>query len=155
MSLGRFQHFGEQSKRFNEIIKILSKYKLADWVKDSAPQHLKDMFKTAAGDDILQYTPEERIRMAITELGTTFIKFGQVLSTRADLVGPELAEELSMLQANTPADPPEVARATVEAELGKPPERIYAEFEPEAMASASIGQVHAAGHEHQLVESKK
>ncbi len=144
MSLGRFQHFGEQSKRFNEIIKILSKYKLADWVKDSAPQHLKDMFKTAAGDDIIQYTPEERIRMAITELGTTFIKFGQVLSTRADLVGPELAEELSMLQANTPADPPDVARATVEAELGKPLEEIYAEFEPEAMASASIGQVHAA-----------
>jgi ubiquinone biosynthesis protein len=144
MNLGRFQHFGEQSKRFNEIIRILSKYKLADWVKDSAPQHLKDMFKTAAGDDILQYTPEERIRMAITELGTTFIKFGQVLSTRADLVGPELAEELSMLQANTPADPPDVARATVEAELGKPLEEIYAEFEPEAMASASIGQVHAA-----------
>jgi ubiquinone biosynthesis protein len=144
MSPGRFQRFAEESKRFNEIIKILSKYKLADWVKDSAPQHLKDKFKTAGGDDILPYTHEERIRMAITELGTTFIKFGQVLSTRADLVGPELAEELSMLQANTPADPPEVARATVEAELGKPVEEIYAEFEPEAMASASIGQVHAA-----------
>jgi len=144
MSPGRFQRFAEESKRFNEIIKILSKYKLADWVRDSAPQHLKDRFKTAEGDDILQYTRDERIRMAITDLGTTFIKFGQVLSTRADLVGPELAEELSLLQAHTPADPPEVARGTVEAELGKPAQEIYAEFEPEAMASASIGQVHAA-----------
>lgn len=144
MNPGRLQHFAEQSKRFNEIIKILSKYQLADWVKDSAPQHLKDVFKTAGGEDILQYTREERIRMALTELGTTFIKFGQVVSTRSDLVGPDLARELSMLQDNTPADPPDVARATIEAELGKPPEEIFAEFDPEAMASASIGQVHAA-----------
>ena len=66
--------------------------------------------------------------MALTELGTTFIKFGQVLSTRTGLVGPDLAGELSMLQDNTPADPPEVARATIETELGKPPEEVFAEF---------------------------
>lgn len=144
MSPRRIQQFIEQSRRFNDIVRILSKYKLADWIKDSYPQHLKGRFKTAEGDDLLQYTPEERIRMAITELGTTFIKFGQVMSTRPDVVGPELARELTMLQADTPTDPPDTARSIVERELGKPPGDLYAEFAPEAMASASIGQVHRA-----------
>jgi ubiquinone biosynthesis protein len=82
--------------------------------------------------------------MALTELGPTFIKLGQVLSTRADLVGPALAQELSELQANTPAEAPPSIRATVESELGRPVEALFAHFEARAFASASIGQVHRA-----------
>ena len=63
---------------------------------------------------------EARIRLALTELGTTFIKLGQNLSTRADLVGPALAQELSALQSDTPADSPEAVRRTVESELERP-----------------------------------
>lgn len=96
------------------------------------------------GRSISDMTPAERLREAFTELGTTFIKLGQVLSTRPDVVGDEVAEELTKLQADVPADPPEVARETIVAELGKPPEQIFAEFTPTAMASASIAQVHAA-----------
>ena len=83
------------------------------------------------------------IRLALTELGTTFIKFGQVLSTRPDIVTPSLADELAKLQTDTPPDPPEVVRETIIAELGLPPEELFDEFDPIPIASASIGQVHA------------
>ncbi len=89
-------------------------------------------------------SPEVRLRMALTELGTTFIKLGQILSTRADLIGPDMAEELTKLQADVPPDDPEVVGQTVENELGRPLEALFAEFELEAMGSASIGQVHRA-----------
>ncbi len=60
----------------------------------------------------------ERLRSALTELGTTWIKFGQILSLRPDLVGLDVAGELEQLQADVPADPPGVARALVESALG-------------------------------------
>ena len=82
--------------------------------------------------------------MALTELGTTYIKLGQMLSTREDIVGPEIAAELSKLQADVPADPPEYVRARIEEELGAPVEELYAEFDFVPLGSASIGQVHAA-----------
>ena len=69
---------------------------------------------------------------------------GQMVSQRPDMVGPELAEELASLQADTPADPPEVVRETVETELGEPVEDIFPWFNFEALASASVGQVHVA-----------
>jgi ubiquinone biosynthesis protein len=82
--------------------------------------------------------------MALTELGTTFIKFGQMLSTRADLVGHEVAAELAHLQSNTPPDPAGTAERTIMEELGKAPNELFAEFDPVPFASASIAQVHAA-----------
>jgi ubiquinone biosynthesis protein len=82
--------------------------------------------------------------LALTDLGTTFIKLGQVLSTRQDMVGLEIAQELSHLQSGTPADPPEVVIATVEKELGRPIAECFRDFDPVALASASIGQVHRA-----------
>ncbi len=91
-----------------------------------------------------RHSREVRIRLAITELGPTFIKLGQILSTRPDLVGVELAEELTLLQDDIPADTPDVVRHTVESELRRPLKDIFSQFDPFPLASASIGQVHRA-----------
>jgi ubiquinone biosynthesis protein len=133
-----------QSARFNEILGTLVHYGMADWVKDPFPDFIKDRFKTSDGADVRELTPGVRARLALTELGPTFIKLGQIASTRIDLVGPEMAEELEKLQADTPADPPEVVLATIEAELGTPASECFAEFNASAIASASIGQAHMA-----------
>jgi ubiquinone biosynthesis protein len=131
-------------KRLEQIVRILAVYGLADWLGKELPTFVEKRLVARDGRSISDMTPAERLREAFTELGTTFIKLGQVLSTRPDVVGDEVAEELTKLQADVPADPPEVARETIVAELGKPPEQIFAEFTPTAMASASIAQVHAA-----------
>ena len=134
----------ESSARAGEIVSVLARYQLAGFMKESTPEHLRKVFRTKSGDDLTQFTKEQRIRMAAIKLGTTFIKLGQMMSTRTDLFGPALTEELSHLQSKTPADPFEVVREIVETELGGKIEELFAEFEPEALASASIGQVHQA-----------
>ena len=91
-----------------------------------------------------QATAPERLRLALEELGPTFIKLGQVLSTRADLVGPEFRLELAKLQDDAPHLPAEVVQELVRTELGGEPESVFAKFDPEPLAAASIGQAHAA-----------
>ncbi|HSW12505.1 MAG TPA: ubiquinone biosynthesis regulatory protein kinase UbiB [Solimonas sp.] len=86
----------------------------------------------------------ERIRMALEELGAVFIKFGQALSTRPDIVPADIAVELAKLQDRVPPFPGEQAREIIERELGKPVSELFAEFEVVPMASASVAQVHAA-----------
>jgi ubiquinone biosynthesis protein len=135
-----YRHVG----RWYEILAVLSKYELAAWIGRLGPDFTKDLLKARGGAAIARLPWETRLRMAMAELGPTFIKLGQVLSTRPDLVGVKLAEEFQQLQENVPADPPEVVRKLIESELGKPVEELFAEFEPQAMASASIGQVHRA-----------
>jgi predicted unusual protein kinase regulating ubiquinone biosynthesis (AarF/ABC1/UbiB family) len=80
----------------------------------------------------------------LLQLGPTFIKIGQSLSTRADLLPLEYVQELSQLQDRVPAFSSEVAISVVESELGKPIETLFKEFEPSPLASASLGQVHRA-----------
>ncbi|HSK08062.1 MAG TPA: AarF/UbiB family protein [Vicinamibacterales bacterium] len=85
-----------------------------------------------------------RLRRALEELGPTFIKFGQALSTRADLLAPELIAELSLLQDAVPALAPGVAERAVEEALHAPVARVFAAFDPVPLAAASIAQVHEA-----------
>jgi ubiquinone biosynthesis protein len=96
------------------------------------------------GEPRSHQTRAERIRSAIEELGPTFVKFGQVLSTRSDLVPPDLLVELAKLQDRVPPFPFEQVREIVEAELGAPLEEIFDSFDPDVLASASLGQVHRA-----------
>ncbi len=85
-----------------------------------------------------------RIRMALEDLGPIFVKFGQLLSTRRDLLPEDIAEELAKLQDHVPSFPGEKARALIERAYGRSLEEVFLEFDPNPLASASIAQVHAA-----------
>jgi ubiquinone biosynthesis protein len=88
--------------------------------------------------------PGERLALALSELGPAFIKLGQVLSTRSDLLGEQVAEDLTKLQDQLPAFSAFQARATIETELGARIEELYAQFDDEPVSAASISQVHYA-----------
>jgi ubiquinone biosynthesis protein len=130
--------------RATDVVRVLVKYGLATWLNGTGWEPARRLLTSHAGDVLTDQSFAVRVRMALTDLGTTFIKLGQVLSTRPDLVGPDVAQEMSRLQTSTPADPPDVATAIVEKELGKPIAECFAEFDGNAIASASIGQVHRA-----------
>jgi ubiquinone biosynthesis protein len=85
-----------------------------------------------------------RLRLALERLGPIFVKFGQVLSTRRDLLPPDVADELARLQDRVPPFPAAQARVLVERAYGRPIEAVFASFEAEPVASASIAQVHFA-----------
>jgi len=89
-------------------------------------------------------TRGERLRKAMEELGPVFVKFGQLLSTRRDLLPPDIADELAKLQDDVPPFPPEQSVAIIETALGKSIDELFASFETVPMASASVAQVHAA-----------
>ena len=90
------------------------------------------------------YTRPEHVRVALEELGATFIKLGQILSTRSDLVPPDLQRELAKLQDAVPPVPAAAIRKAVEVELGHPIETLFAAFDLTPLAAGSIGQAHAA-----------
>ena len=100
-----------------------------------APWHLFPQPKLDRGD---------RLRLAFEELGPVFVKFGQILSTRRDLLPDDMALSLKNLQDRVPPFPGEVAQGIIEKSLGAPVEELFAQFSKEPMASASVAQVHAA-----------
>ncbi|MFN2360145.1 MAG: ubiquinone biosynthesis regulatory protein kinase UbiB [Marinobacter sp.] len=100
-----------------------------------APWHLFPQPKLDRGD---------RLRLAFEELGPVFVKFGQILSTRRDLLPDDMALSLKNLQDKVPPFPGEVAQGIIEKSLGAPVAELFAEFSREPMASASVAQVHAA-----------
>lgn len=131
--------------RMNEIIKVLAKYGF-----EGIAQHLTDKdIKYLPVEKFFppQDTPIDmntRIRLVLQDLGTTFIKLGQTLSTYPELIGFELADELSNLQESAPVDEFEEVKESIESEFSKPLEDIFDEFSEKPIASASIGQVHTA-----------
>ena len=86
----------------------------------------------------------QRLREALESLGPIFVKFGQVLSTRRDLMPPDIADELALLQDRVPPFDPDIAIATIERSFRRPLGEIFVSFEREPVASASIAQVHFA-----------
>lgn len=131
-------------RRWQEILAVLRRYGLAGWLSHFPQLPFRDYLKDSEGLPLTRQSREVRIRKALTELGPTFIKLGQTLSARPDLVGPTLAEELESLRADVLPDPPAVVRRILAEELGELMELEIAEFEEIPIAAASIGQVHAA-----------
>jgi ubiquinone biosynthesis protein len=120
-----------RARRRGEIATILSRHGLGYLVdrvhqRDASP------------------TPPEHVRLALEELGPTFVKLGQVLSTRSDLLPPEYLAELAKLQDAAPALPSGVAASVIEEELGRPLSEVFSSFDDAALAAASIGEAHAA-----------
>jgi ubiquinone biosynthesis protein len=134
----------QNARRLTEVLGVLGRYGLADWLGGRKVGWLRRRLRSSGGEVLGDVPREARVRLALTELGSTYIKFGQMLSTRGDLVGPALAQELAQLRSNTPPDPAEAVRATIEAELGKSLDDVFRTFEEQPLASASIGQVHRA-----------
>lgn len=130
-------------RRWREILAVLRRYGLADWLtRFRLP--FRDALKDRGGVPLSQYSREERVRMALTDLGPTFIKLGQILSARPDLVGPKLGEELKRLRADVRPDEIEKVRATLRMELGDDYQSHFRSIDSEPLATASIGQVHRA-----------
>lgn len=144
MKIGSIPQIYRNLRRWQEIIFVLRRYGLADWLSHVKVDFIRDWLKDSHGVPLASYSRESRVRMALTDLGPTFIKLGQVLSLRPDLVGPQLAEELQQLQTQVPADSFDRIRAKTELELKGPLEKYFSTFEPTPIASASIGQVHRA-----------
>lgn len=131
--------------RLVQIVRAAHRYGLADWAAHADRIGVTERIASHFADpELVGLSTGARLRGALTELGTTWIKFGQMLSLRADLVGDEIAAELERLHDEVPADPPGVAHALIESELGLTIDALFASFDAEPFASGSVAQVHRA-----------
>lgn len=139
-----YRHIG----RYRQILAVLFKYGFGDLVDRLKVGRYVEIgarvFGRERGEPVGVQTRYERIRMAFEELGPTFVKMGQILSTRPDLVPVALAEELSRLQDSVPPFPFGQAKELIEAELGAAISEIFMSIEETPLAAASIAQVHRA-----------
>jgi ubiquinone biosynthesis protein len=141
--LQTFRHL----RRYQQIGRILTRYGFGHVLtqlgigRAITPGLEKLRFSSA---EILRATPAERVRMVIEELGPTFIKLGQILSTRSDIIPADLIKQLEKLQDTVPPTDFSLIQAQVEKELKKPLNELFPTFDPAPVASASLGQVHLA-----------
>lgn len=134
--------------RYRQILAVLFKYGFGDLVDVlKIEQYLEiglQMISRKRREQVERLARPERLRMALEELGPTFIKLGQMLSTRPDLIAVEFIEELSKLQDRVPPFSHTEVAKIIESELGGPPKDMFEHFEEGPLAAASIGQVHRA-----------
>ncbi len=140
-------HHLRQFGRMLKISAILSRYQLDEFLEAThlyRPMRLVRFFTPWGGADIADKPRGERLRLALNEMGPIYVKFGQIISTRRDLVAPDIADELALLQDQVPPFPGDEAQAIVEQALKKPVSELFSTFDLEPLASASIAQVHGA-----------
>ena len=135
-------------RRYRQIIGILIKYGFQDILSDAGMSLRARVVETFLPKDLVEkihsHSKSERMRMAVEELGTTYIKLAQILSNRPDVIPLELVAEFEKLQTHVPPFPGEEARKIIEQELGKSIDDVFMKFEDTPFASASIAQVHKA-----------
>ena len=134
--------------RYRQIMMVLAKYRLEEVLRYVGMEKYLPI-AWALGWVLrgpwrkMAYTKPERMRMAIEELGTSFVKLGQLLSTRTDLLPPAYIKELSKLQSSLKPLPVEVAKKVISNELGRSTDEVFRSFDQHPIGVASIGQVHS------------
>jgi len=132
--------------RYNQILRVLLKYGFEDLVyyleENKEYTFIQKFIPKSTKKHVSQYSKWAKMRLVCEELGPTFVKFGQILSNRPDLVPLALTLELEKLQDNVPPMPENIAKKVVEEELKDKVEHLFAWFEPVPFASASMAQVH-------------
>jgi ubiquinone biosynthesis protein len=134
-------------RRYRRIAEVLVRHGFGALVAQLGLDQALDLRQRLAPDPeqpVTRKTAAVHLREAIEELGPTFIKFGQIASTRPDFFPPEFIDELASLQDSVPPAPWEEIQATIEAELGRPLDKLFLVVDPTPIASASLGQVYAA-----------
>lgn len=136
-------------KRYRQILGVLIKYGFGHVIEQLNIDYYLELGKRIVSlgtmsKKIERLSQAERLRLAMEELGPTFIKLGQILSTRPDLVPPEYSEEFSKLQDRVPPLEAAVIRNEIESQLGQSIEESFASFDDESIAAGSIAQVHRA-----------
>ncbi|HET9191008.1 MAG TPA: ubiquinone biosynthesis regulatory protein kinase UbiB [Rudaea sp.] len=121
--------------RLDDLVESTHLFRPLRWLRPLLPRPRANIANLARG---------ARLREALIELGPIFVKAGQIMSTRRDLLPDDIAVELAMLQDRVPPFPGSIARAAIEAALGAPVATLYKSFDETPLASASIAQVHAA-----------
>ncbi len=133
--------------RLGKIARVITRHRLDTFVdRDQLPTSLAALFAVAPWRlfPIPEQSRGARLRQALEELGPIFVKFGQMLSTRRDLLPDDIIDELAKLQDQVPPFPSQQAIGIIEGALGQSVSALFAQFDPQPMASASVAQVHAA-----------
>ena len=134
--------------RVHDIASVLIRYGFGDAVRRigmaGALERAGRTLHWSHAGEVARLEPPARARRALEELGTTFIKLGQILSTRVDLFAPEWIAEFEKLRDQAPPVPFEELRAQLEADLGAAPETVFASLDTEPIAAGSIAQAHRA-----------
>ena len=138
-------------RRLTQITRTLARYNLLTLLNGAGISanmlkiiHFLAMIRQNPAKDFVSKTRGERLAVALTALGPVFIKIGQALSVRQDIIGDDIARDLSSLRDRLPPFPTELAKMTIESELGKPLGSLYSKFDDKPAAAASIAQVHFA-----------